>query len=137
MGDSFKGACGLSFGAREPHFEAFDRGINRVRSSGRARRLCWLVSPGNPFEASGGRIEPIVVGAVLFWLAVLVQAGVVGDHFVEPFVKAHPSAPGGLNGGVAGPPAHARDIPRHRSIHVLDRRSEAANRRMNRGDAAG
>ena len=62
------------------------------------------------------------------------QSGVVGDRFVKPIVKAHAGAAGGLRGGVAGLPAHARDIPRHGSIHVLDHRSEAANRQMNGGD---
>ena len=113
-----------------------DDRIERVRRSGRARRLCPLVSSGNPFQTSGGRIEPIVFGSVVFWPRVQIQTGVVGDHFVEPIVEAHARAPGGLDGRVAGPPVHARDIPRHRSIHVLDRRSGAANRRINGGGAA-
>ncbi len=41
LGDSFKGASGLRFGAREPHFKALDQGIERVRNSRRARRLRW------------------------------------------------------------------------------------------------
>ena len=135
-GDRFKGASRLGFGAREPHFKVLDRRIERFRRFWRARRLRAFVSSGNPFQTSGGRIEPIVFRPVVFPPRVPIQTGVVGDHFVEPIVKAHAGASGRLHGGVAGPPVHARDIPRHRSIHVLDRRSEAANRRMNGGDAA-
>src|SRR6202012_4952366 len=90
----------------------------------------------NPFQTSGGRIEPIVFRSDVFGWRVLVQTGVVGDRFVGPIVKTPAWPPGGPPGGVAGPPVHARDIPRHRSIHVLDRRSEAANRPMNGGEAA-
>ncbi|MGB7974111.1 MAG: hypothetical protein WCF81_07110 [Roseiarcus sp.] len=110
--------------------------MKSFRRSGRARRLWSFVSPGNPFQACRGRIEPIVFGFLVFRARVLTQTGAVGDHYVEPIVKAHPGAAGGLLGGVAGPPVRTRDIPRHRSIHVLDRRSEAANRRMNEGGAA-
>ena len=39
LGDSFKGARGLRFGAREPRFKALDRGIERVRNT-RARGGC-------------------------------------------------------------------------------------------------
>ena len=138
LGDRFKGASRLRFGAREPHFKALDGRIKSFRRRRRARRVgpFAFVSSGDPFQASGGGIEPIDFSAVVFWPRGLIQTGVVGDHFVEPIVEAHAGAPGGLHGGLAGPPVQARDIPRHRSIHVLDRRSEAANRRMNGGDAA-
>jgi hypothetical protein len=52
----------------------------------------------------------------------------VGDCFAKPIIKIHAGAASGLHGGVAGPPAYAREIPRHGSIHVLDHRSGAANR---------
>ncbi|MGH6799001.1 MAG: hypothetical protein ACREDI_11545 [Roseiarcus sp.] len=133
-GDSFKGARGLRFGAREPCFKALDHRIKSVRNSGPARLLRRRISSRNAFEASGSRIEPIVSRFVVF--RVLVQSSLVGDGFVKPIVKAHAGSAGGLDGGVAGPPPHAREIPRHGSIHILDHHSGAANRRMNGGDAA-
>ena len=57
-----KGASRLRFRMREPHFKVLDRRIERVRRSGRAGRVRSFVSSGNPFQTSGGRIEPIVVG---------------------------------------------------------------------------
>ena len=88
------------------------------------------------FEASRRRVKPIVSRFVVFRPDALVQSDVVGDGLVEPIVKAHAGAAGSLHRGVAGPPLDARDIPRRNSIHVLDHSSEAANRRINGGDAA-
>jgi hypothetical protein len=67
-------------------------------------------------------MEPIVFGFVVLWPSMRVQTRVFGDGFVQPILEAQAGALGGLNGGGAGPLANARDIPRHRSIHVLDRR---------------
>jgi hypothetical protein len=124
--DGFKGASRLRFGTREPAFHSPDHRIERVRSFAHGRRLRRSrVSSRNSFEPSGGRDEPIVLRSVVLPQQVHVQARVVGNRLVEPIVNAHAGAPSGLYGGVAGPPAHARDVPRHRSIHVVDRRSKA------------
>ena len=123
--DQFKGARGLGFGAREPHFEALDHRIEGARNFGRSRLFYGRVSSRDAFETSKSRVEPIVRGIVLVGLRAQVQSRVVGDHIVEPIVQAHAGAACGLHSGVAGPPAHARDIPRHGSIHVLDHRSGA------------
>ncbi len=123
--DRFKGARGLGFGAREPHFEALDHRIEGARHSGRARLFYGGVSSRDAFETSESRVEPIVGGIVLVGPRAQVQSRVVGDHVVEPILQAHAGAAGGLHSGVAGPPAYARDIPRHGSIHVLDHRSGA------------
>ena len=61
-------------------------------------------------------------------LSVRIQSRALGDRFIEPIIKAHAGAASRLKGGVAGPPADARDSPRHGSIHVLDHKSGAANR---------
>jgi hypothetical protein len=83
----------------------------------------WRVSSRNPFQASRGRLEPIVFCSVVYGARVLVESSVVGDRFIKPIVQAHAGAAGGLHRGVAGPSLHTRDIPRHGSIHVLDHRS--------------
>ena len=136
LSNKFKGARGLCFGARKPHLKALDHRTKRVRDSGRARLFCRRISPRDALEASGSRVEPIVQSFVVVRPRMRVQSRVVGDRFVKPIVKAQAGAAGGLHGGVAAPPAHARDIPRHGSIHVLDHRSGAANRPGIRGDVA-
>ena len=132
LGDGFKRARGLGFGAHEPHLQALDHGIKRAPISGRPRLPRGRLAPRDAIEPSGGRIEAIVDRLVGVRTAVRVHSRVVGDGLVKPIVKAHAGAAGGLDRGVPGPPAHARDIPRHGSIHVLDHRSGAANRPWNR-----
>ena len=124
LSDGFKGAGGVRFGAREPHFKATDHGIRVVSQPRGGRDRPSFVSSSEPFQAFGGGIKPVILRFVVE-TALLGQTDVVGDCFVKPIIEPHARAPGSLCGGVARPPAHARDIPRHRSIHVLDRRSEA------------
>src|SRR6185312_2458967 len=101
----------------EPDAKPLDRGIERAR---RARRRRLRLPSRDALEPPGRRIEPVAGSFVAAELGAEIQSRALGDRFIEPIVEAHPGAASRLKGGVAGPPAHARDRPRHGSIHVLD-----------------
>ena len=109
-GDGFKGARGLGFGAREPHFKALDHGIERGRDCGRAGLSCGRISARDALEAFKRRIEPIVFSFAGGRRRAGVGPRIVGDRLVKPIVKPHAGAAGGLQGGVAAARRRSRPV---------------------------